>query len=258
MNQKDTAPPPIYPACYFRASPTYDAWVKVSAADVHALREEPGFKGQNLYFHLNYPIRYIRLVGLVVAITFISKYVFLELDDGSGRTIEAKITRLPETIASSIDCPSNTEVDNVNLLTGIGYEDVEIDGEIIDIGTVLTARCSLDTFRGVRQAVLQRVSIVKSTEEEARAWEQLAKFRRDVLAKPWVLSEAAMASFDRQLRDEEKKGKKEKVVMDEHEKKKEKKRRKYQAVLAEYERQQEARFELERAKLDAGALDARQ
>ncbi len=37
--------PTIYPAYCFPASPTYDVWVKLTAADVHALREEPGFEG---------------------------------------------------------------------------------------------------------------------------------------------------------------------------------------------------------------------
>jgi hypothetical protein len=35
----------LYPAYCFRESPTYDAWVKLTVADVHALRSEPAFLG---------------------------------------------------------------------------------------------------------------------------------------------------------------------------------------------------------------------
>ena len=28
----------LYPSCYYRASPTYNRWVKLTAADVHCLR----------------------------------------------------------------------------------------------------------------------------------------------------------------------------------------------------------------------------
>lgn len=35
----------IYPAKYFTASPTYNTWVKITAADILALRHETGFEG---------------------------------------------------------------------------------------------------------------------------------------------------------------------------------------------------------------------
>lgn len=42
-----TRPYRLYPAYCFRSSPTYDAWVKLTAADVHALRTEPDFRGRS-------------------------------------------------------------------------------------------------------------------------------------------------------------------------------------------------------------------
>jgi hypothetical protein len=35
----------LYPAYCFRVSPTYDTWVKLTAADVQALCAEPEFPG---------------------------------------------------------------------------------------------------------------------------------------------------------------------------------------------------------------------
>jgi hypothetical protein len=37
---------PIYPAYTFNQSRTWFNWVKLTAADVHGLREEPGFQGK--------------------------------------------------------------------------------------------------------------------------------------------------------------------------------------------------------------------
>ncbi|KAF2493567.1 hypothetical protein BU16DRAFT_541239 [Lophium mytilinum] len=85
---------PIYPAFYFRASPTYNDWAKLTVRDVYGLRTVPEFEAQGIYFHLNHPIQYVRLIATVVGIDQISKYVILNLDDHSGATIEAKITRL--------------------------------------------------------------------------------------------------------------------------------------------------------------------
>lgn len=45
QRQLEPAPPPIPNARYFPLSPTYTKWVKLSAADIHALRQVPGFEG---------------------------------------------------------------------------------------------------------------------------------------------------------------------------------------------------------------------
>ncbi len=88
-------PAPIYPAYCFSASPTFNKWVKLTVVDIHALRQEKGFEGQNIFFHLNHPIRYVYLIGPVVAIDNVNDhFLLLEIDDGSGATLEVKITRI--------------------------------------------------------------------------------------------------------------------------------------------------------------------
>lgn len=87
----------IYPASYFTKAPTYKKWVKLTAADVQNLRQEPSFEGQSIYFHLNHPIEYVYLIGPIVAIDHVTTkyntyFTTLEIDDGSGSVIEVKIT----------------------------------------------------------------------------------------------------------------------------------------------------------------------
>jgi hypothetical protein len=221
---------PIYPAYAFNESRTWFNWVKLTAVDVHGLREEPGFQGdttcfkkfhnisnigskicagQNIYFHLNHPIRYVCLTGLILSIDDkFNKYTLLELDDGSGVVITVKITRLPSDPSSSIDRPSNTTVSNVDVITEQGRYDVLVDKAALDIGTVIKVKGTISMFRNVRQLELKRIWIVRSTAEEIAEWEEGAKFKREVLNQPWVLSKERLrdlqqAELGKRLKREE-------------------------------------------------------
>lgn len=86
----------LYPRDYFHKAPTYKKWIKLTAADIALLRQEPDFEGQNIYFHLNHPIEFVYLIGTVVAIDHVTTkygtyFTTFELDDGSGSVIDVKI-----------------------------------------------------------------------------------------------------------------------------------------------------------------------
>ncbi|KAH0366792.1 hypothetical protein KCU65_g5060, partial [Aureobasidium melanogenum] len=195
---------PIHNAKYFFASPTYDKWVKLSAADVHALREVPGFEGQNVYFHLNHPIRFVYLVAPVVAIQEIlhTKYLILTLDDSSGSCIDIKIER-NDPAKVDPDSTSNTTISNLDIDTPFdGPTEIKVDGQVVDIATVLKVKCTIGSFRGVKQLELKRCNVIRDTTEEVATWEAMALFKRDVLAKPWMLSAVDQATLDAQLQQE--------------------------------------------------------
>ncbi|KAI4753010.1 hypothetical protein E4T52_14841 [Aureobasidium sp. EXF-3400] len=195
---------PIHNAKYFFVSPTYNKWVKLTAADIHALREIPGFEGQKVYFHLNHPIRFVYLVAPIVAIQDIpnTKFFILTLDDSSGSCIDIKIER-KDPAKVDVDDTSNTTVSNLDINTAIGYDsEIKIDGQKVDIGSVVKAKCTIGSFRGVKQLELKRCGVIKDTTEEVAAWESMAEFKRDVLAGPWVLSAADQAALDAQLQQE--------------------------------------------------------
>ncbi|KAG9766426.1 hypothetical protein KCU95_g18066, partial [Aureobasidium melanogenum] len=221
---------PIHNAKYFFASPTYNKWVKLSAADVHALREVPGFEGshspfilqvfalrteltnvfffaftgQNVYFCLNHPIRFVYLVAPVVAIQEIphTRYLILTLDDSSGACIDVKIER-KDPAKIDPDSTSNTTVANIDINTPFdGPTEIKVDGQVVDIATVLKVKCTIGSFRGVKQLELKRCNVIRDTTEEVAAWEAMALFKRDVLAKPWMLNAADRATLDVQLQQE--------------------------------------------------------
>jgi hypothetical protein len=238
----------IYPKRYFDASPTWFQWNKLTAAAVHSLRQERGFEGQNIYFHLNHPIRFVRLVGLIVDIELkANKYLLLTIDDSSGACIEVKTEIRSVKEDDHAEYPSNTVVDNVDCIVNWGVPSLFINKEVADIGTVVKLKGTLDSFRNVRQLKLERAWIVKGTNEEAKAWAETARWHCDVLTKPWVLGAAKRAEIDDKINQdavkEREKMRKRKAMDSQHA---EKKRRHLEKV--------EKRRRKEEEKFDVGAL----
>lgn len=196
----------IHPRRFFGASRTFTAWNKITAYDVHhALRTEAGFEGQNIYFILNHPIQYVRLVGLVVEVESFAqgKYTLLTLDDGSGECINVKVTRRKVAEDDVKVYPSNTEVDEVNVHFEMGLPAVAVLGAPVNVGTVLKVKCSITAFRNVRQLDLKKASIVRTTNEEAASWFETAAWKSEKLSQPWVLSAGERIRLDEENRETE-------------------------------------------------------
>ena len=239
----------IYSKRYFDASLTWCEWNKLTAADVHALRKEQGFEGQNICFHLNHPIRFVRLVGLVVdiEITKNAKHILISLDDGSGECIEVKTSLRDVGKDDHGVYPSNTVVDTLDVHMHMSIATVYVNKQPIDVGTVIKAKGTLDSFRNRRQLKLERVWIVRDTNEEVQEWSKTAQWKRDVLSKPWVLTKDQQNAIDEQIsRDalkEREKSKKKRVWDAKREEKK-------QMHVEKVER----RRKREEERLNAGAL----
>ena len=227
----------IYPKRYFGDSATWFAWNKLTAKDVHALREEPGFEGQDIYFYLNHPIRFVRLVGLVVQIDVVSegKWTLLTLDDSSGANIEVKIEKRRRIAGDDDEYPSNTYVDNVHVLVNTGQATILVNSQPLELGTVIGAQGTITAFRQSRQLNLKRIFRVKDTNEEATHWLRAANWKQQVLSKPWILSRQRQDEIDEEVRQAELK-----------EQKRAKSKRKKQAKYGEKYRQKQAAQEEKR------------
>ena len=160
-------PPPsltFYPAYCFPFSPIHNTWAKLSAADVHALQERPGFEGQNLYFYLNHPIKWVRLVGVIVALDVYPTRWVMVLDDSSGSTIEVTCGRSAAQVSTEKD-----KVVNGLILLGEATHAGEgsrvgttatgrtLDLMEVDVGAVVKVKGGVKTFRGEKQLVLERL-----------------------------------------------------------------------------------------------------
>lgn len=128
--------------------------------------------GQNIYLHLNHPIKWIRLVGVVVALDFIPNRWLIQLDDYSGATIE--LTCLHQmAVASTTD--GKTDLSDQALLTsrktninsdngreerkqiGVTATGRTVDLTGVDVGAVVKVKGGVGLFRGEKQILLERI-----------------------------------------------------------------------------------------------------
>lgn len=59
----------------------------------------------------------------------------------------------------------------------------------VDVGTVVDVKGGLALFRGNKQVKIEKMTVLRSTDEEVVLWEKARQFRGDVLDKPWTLTD---------------------------------------------------------------------
>lgn len=121
--------------------------------------------GQNTYFHLNHPIKWIRLVGVIVAFDeFPTRWIML-LDDNSGAVIEVTCGRPPSqhntTSPSGNNIPSAAMAISLEGVTSTGRP-IDLNG--IDLGTVVKVKGKIGSFRGDKQMHLERICMLQPTQ----------------------------------------------------------------------------------------------
>lgn len=131
--------------------------------------------GQDVYFHLNHPIKWIRISGVVVAVDERQTKHFYTIDDGSGATLEC-VVNVPSQPAPASAAGANHASNPLPT----------IDAPI-DVGHVLDIKGSVGTFRENRQIRAEKIMHLRSTEQEVVFWEKVAQLKRNVLSIPWVL-----------------------------------------------------------------------
>ncbi|KAK2758270.1 hypothetical protein FQN54_004115 [Arachnomyces sp. PD_36] len=179
----------FYPAFCHELSPTYFTWVKIAAVDVHKLQSRRGFeekrawKGQNLYFHLNHPIQFIHLAGIIISRDELPTRTIFLLDDSSGETIEVVC---PKVTAPNNSNPSTTSTPS----THVTYKtSTPINLLPLQPSTLAKLKGTITTFRGIKQVSLERYTVLTSMAQEIRFWEERSRFLVDVLSVPWEVGE---------------------------------------------------------------------
>ena len=129
-----------------------------------------------------------------------SKHVLLTIDDGSGATIVVKITLESKDTSSAVNTLSSTKVPNVYVRTSIGLLNVLINNVIVDIGTVLKVKAMVERFRGSNQLAAERLEVIEGTTGEARVWGDIARWKTDILAQPWILSKDDLKRLEARVR----------------------------------------------------------
>ncbi|RHZ58809.1 hypothetical protein CDV55_103306 [Aspergillus turcosus] len=182
---------PFYPAFCFRASPTHFTWVKMAAVDVHRLKRRPGFEGQNIFFYLNHPIRFVSLVGIIVARTDVFKRTILTLDDSSGETIEIAVLKAESSDRTPHQQPQQQQQQQApeNATRHVAATNrTDLDISPLVPGTVVQVKGTLSVFRAAMQLQLERFFLVRDTAAEMRFVDQRSRYLVEVLTVPWQLT----------------------------------------------------------------------
>ncbi|KAE8145443.1 hypothetical protein BDV25DRAFT_170535 [Aspergillus avenaceus] len=201
----------FYPAYCFRASPTHFTWVKMAAVDVHLLKRKVEFKDQSIFFYLNHPIRFVSVVGIIVARTEYPALTILTLDDSSGATVEVVVCKVSATTdevkpvkgakgggAESLQAPYTTKH-----VAATNRTDLDITALVP--GAVSQLKGTLSAFRGTMQIRLERASVIRDTNAEMRFLDQRGRFLVEVLSIPWSVTRKEMARLRQEADEEEEK-----------------------------------------------------
>lgn len=137
------------------------------------------FSGQDVFFHLNHPVRWVRITGMVVAVDEFPARRIYTVDDSSGSCIEC-IVAVPK--PDSKVSPSTEE-------QPAAAADTPHVPDEVDVGTVVDIKGGLGLFRGNKQIRIEKATVVRSTGQEVAYWEKVEAFRREVLDRPWRLTD---------------------------------------------------------------------
>lgn len=132
--------------------------------------------GEGLFFYRNLPIKWVRVVGVVVAIDEFFGLRAYTVDDSSGACIEA-IIALP---APAPTATTEATVAPVGPITPFDH---------VDVGSVVDVKGALSVFREAKQIKVEKMACLRGTTEEVKLWGKRSTFLREVLQKPWTLDD---------------------------------------------------------------------
>lgn len=146
--------------------------------------------GQNVFFHLNHPVQWVRIAGIVVAVDEHPGRRIYTVDDSSGVCIECVVdVPKPDAGLSAALTAGKTDSNSTNKPDSKANVTprVTVPAEI-DVGTIIDVKGGLALFRGHKQIKILKATVLRSTEQEVAFWEKIKQFREDVLNKPWELT----------------------------------------------------------------------
>lgn len=158
------------------------------------------------------------MIGVIVAIDEYPGFIVLTLDDSSGVNIEAICAappRPPDTVENAVkaadEIETMTAVKAVAVLANTSQKLISPDGPDltdIDVGAIVKMKGSVRIFRGERKLNLKRLQVLGDTNAEVQCWKETIDFKKDVLSKPWVVTDEEERSC-REAMDNEARWKKE-------------------------------------------------
>ncbi|KAM3512217.1 hypothetical protein MY11210_004135 [Beauveria gryllotalpidicola] len=180
----------FYPRYCFHLAPTTNAWCFLRVKDLFTLEQPDGFQGEGLYFHRNLPIKWVRIVGVIVAVDHFAGLRAMTIDDSSGACIEV-IT------SSAIPTSRLDGIEPAGAAAGPPAQP-KAPYDYADVGSLVDVKGALTTFRDVKQLRVEKMVVIRGTAEEMRLWAKRSAFRTNVLEKPWVVPDKTVRKCRRE------------------------------------------------------------
>lgn len=216
----------IYPVYCHILSPTIGRWCPLWATDINALKDVGIFcDGRKLLHYGNHPIKWVRVTGVIVAIdcggngsNFKRIYT---LDDSSGSCIECSAPAPNAALPASKNTPliqnQSEELKKKNLgdkvinptrSSGQGQRgkqnkatsqsELKSEGpsilnpivpwDKVHVGSVVKIKGKVDVWWDHKRIEIVKLEILRCTDIEVRCWNEVIRFREDILNKSWVLT----------------------------------------------------------------------
>ena len=172
-------------------------------ADSDRFVEAPGSsKLYRLHHYKNHPVKWAKVIGVVVAVDEYTGRRIYTIDDSSGACIECSCV-LPTALSSDLKT-SSVVTNNGNTTTSTksksnerdmnatakeqGVNNPNVPYGIIDVGSVVKIKGRIGSFRDVMQIEVVNAVVVKETEVEVKFWNEALRFKGEVLDKEWELN----------------------------------------------------------------------
>ncbi|KAB8299987.1 hypothetical protein EYC80_000228 [Monilinia laxa] len=188
---------PLQPPNLYHLSPTYQKWCALRCADIITLKDRKVYvEGKLIHHYLNHPIRYIKLLGLIVSIDDFAHRRVYTIDDSSGACIEC-VALLPSRNAPA---PSTAPAPPSQQPPEPSIEHPQIQWDDMEECKIVRILGVMGTYMTMPQIQIIKMGIVGSTELERKWWDECARLKLEVLEREWRVSCAEVARWERRER----------------------------------------------------------
>lgn len=191
--------PSIYPQYCFGAAPTYNVSSFLKITDISILQLYRNIPGKppslayahrlmltvhpGVHFYGNLPVRWVRIVGVIVGVDDFPERRVYTVDDSSGLNMQCVLPLEARQESSSKDLAPGPLIPSE-------YSELTV-GHVVDLrGPILP-------YRGQKAIKIRRMKRVPTTQHELLLWERRLKFKTEVLNVPWALSDEEIRGYRR-------------------------------------------------------------
>lgn len=144
----------------------------------NALPAHPG-----VHFYGNLPVRWVRIVGVIVGIDDFPEKRVYTIDDSSGLNVQCVL-------------PLDARQESTSKVLAPGPL-IPSEYSELDVGHVVDLRGPIVPYRRQRAINIRRMKRVPTTQHELLLWERRLKFKTEVIDVPWALSDEEIRGYRR-------------------------------------------------------------